>query len=89
MEFVTRLYFLQALMPDRVDSAIAQQTGEAALHLGAGAAMPIEPTAESGSGQVQEKSKVYLSTPSRSRPKFSSGCSRRKKIARFSMAVLP
>ena len=35
--------------------------GEAALHLGAGAAMPIEPTAESGSGQVQEKSKVYLS----------------------------
>ncbi|HQV27720.1 MAG TPA: helix-turn-helix transcriptional regulator [Thermoflexales bacterium] len=33
MEFVTRLYFLQALMPDRVDSAITQQTGEAALHL--------------------------------------------------------
>ena len=33
MEFVTRLYFLQALMPDRVDSAITHQTGEAALHL--------------------------------------------------------
>ena len=33
MEFVTRLYFLQALMPDRVNSAIQQQTGEATLHL--------------------------------------------------------
>ncbi len=33
MEFVTRLYFLQALMPDTVNAAIDQQTGEAALHL--------------------------------------------------------
>ena len=33
MEFVTRLYFLQALMPDQVSAAIEQQTGEAALHL--------------------------------------------------------
>lgn len=33
MEFVTRLYFLRALMPDRVNSAIDQQMGEAALHL--------------------------------------------------------
>lgn len=33
MEFVTRLYFLRALMPDRVSAAVAQQTGEAALHL--------------------------------------------------------
>ncbi len=33
MEFVTRLYFLQALMPARVNSAIEQQTSEATLHL--------------------------------------------------------
>lgn len=33
MEFVTRLYFLRALMPDRVASAIDQQTEEATRHL--------------------------------------------------------
>jgi DNA-binding PadR family transcriptional regulator len=33
MEFVTRLYFLRTLMPDRVSAAIEQQMGEAALHL--------------------------------------------------------